>query len=125
MRDRDRPSYISAKLIALEPLPREGKEITRIQLVIADEFEDATVELVRTGLCRRVEKSATAVVLSRIRALLYAELLQCIDRCLDECSALVLLAHIDTIEQEGDGASSNTADGIAIYGLRTNRERIA
>ena len=44
----------------------------------------------------RVEKRATSVVLGRVRALLHAELLQRIDRCLDKRPTLMLFADMST-----------------------------
>src|SRR5665213_1047503 len=80
---------------------------------------------VAAGFSGRVEAWATAVPLRRVCVLLHAELLQSVDRCLHECSALVLLGYVDTIQQERHRKSVNAADGIAVYNLGTNCQRIA
>ena len=57
--------------------------------------------------------------------MLDAELLQGIDRGLDEGASLVLLADVDAIQKEGQCRASNSTNGITIYGLRSNRHRVS
>src|SRR5450631_35692 len=125
MGNRQWPANIPAKLVALQNRPRRRKVIARIEFVVADKLKDAAVKPVRARLGRCVEECSTAVVLGRVRTLLHAELLQGVDRSLNKCSTLVLLAHVHAIEQEGDRAAPDAADCVSIHDFGPNRQRIA
>ena len=100
MRNGKRSAERAAELVALEWLPLKGKEIAGIQLVIAQEFEQIAVELIAAGLGCGVEEASSAIEFSGVGILLDAELLQGIDRGLDEGASLVLLADVDTVQKE-------------------------
>src|SRR5271170_157524 len=82
------------------------------------------MKLVRSRLRRRIEEGSATVELRRIGALLYAELLQRVDRRLDKRSTLVLLTHVHTIQQKRGRASTNAADSVSIHYLRPDRQRV-
>ena len=101
------------------------KVVARIQFVVADKLKNSSVKSVRSRLRRCIEERSAAVVLRGVGALLHAELLQRIDRRLDKRSALVLLAHIHTIQQKRDRASANTADRVSIHDFGPDRQRVS
>src|SRR5262245_39881274 len=100
MGDGDRPSQISTKLIALQDRSCFGKVVGCVEFVVAEEFEDTTMQAIRAGLGGCVEKSSAAVVLGRVWTLLNAELLQRIDGSLNERPTLVLFAYVHAVEQK-------------------------
>src|ERR1700736_3119115 len=120
MRDGERATDVPSELVALQYCSRGREIVTRIQFIVANEFKNSTVVSVRARLRRCIEERPTAIELCRIRALLHAELLQCVDRSLDKRASLMLFANIDTVQQKRDRASSNTADSVSIHYFGTD-----
>ena len=125
MRDGERAAEVAAELVALEDLAGDGEVVASVQLIVADELEDAAVEAVGAALGGGVEEGSAAVELCGVGALLDGELLQGVDGGLDEGSALVLLADVHAIEQEGGGRAADAGDGVAVDDLRTDGEGVA
>src|ERR1017187_3145995 len=79
MRNSQRAAEVATELIALEDLARQGEEVSSIELVIADELEEASMKAVCSTLDRCIEESAAAIVFRRVRALLNRELSKSVD----------------------------------------------
>ena len=63
--------------------------------------------------------------LGRVGALLHLELLQRVDRGLNQRSALVVIGHVDAIEHEGRLAAAHAADGGAGDVVGANAQQVA
>src|SRR6266702_3561962 len=100
MRDRQRTADSPSELVALQNSARLREKVACVQFVVADEFEDPAMKSICARLGSRVEERAPAVELGRVRALLHAELLERVDGGLNKCTALVLLADVNAVQQE-------------------------
>src|SRR5580698_5981169 len=117
-----RSAQVSTELIPLQDLPCQCEIVSRIQLVVADEFEDATVVPVGTAFGGCIEERAPTVIFGGIRALLDRKFLQRVNGGLNECATLMLFRYVDTIKQEGGSRTADTADDVAVHNLRSNGE---
>lgn len=125
VRDGERVTEVCAELVALEDLTGGGEVVAGVELIVANELEDAAMKAVGAAFDGGVEKGAAAVLLGRIGALLDRELLEGVDRGLDERAALVLLADVDAVEKKADRGPADAGDDIAVDDLGTHGERVA
>src|SRR6185436_12931709 len=107
----------AAKLVALELLLVDRKEVLRVELVIAREFEHRSVKRVAARLGRDVERRAGTMELGGVGVLLDAEFLQRIDGRLNPGAALVFFCDVHAVEEEARLRPGDAADDVAVDDL--------
>ena len=81
---QDRAAECPAELLPLQLLGLGREEVPRIEDVVSHEVEERHVQLIRPRLRGRVQSAARLAELRGVRALLHLELLQRVDRRLNE-----------------------------------------
>src|SRR6185503_17274433 len=106
----DGPTQRASELVPVELLLRLHEEVAGVEGVVAQELEQAAVELAAAGLGGRVEHAARLAELGGVGALLDLELLQGVDRGLDVRPALMVVGHVHAVDLEGELAAPHAAD---------------
>ena len=121
----DRAAQRRAELLALQLLGLAREEVARIEGVVAHEVEEGAVELVGAGLGGGVERAARLAELGGVGALLHLELLERVDRRLDQRAALVMVGDVGAIEHERGLAAADAADRGARDVVGADAEQVA
>src|SRR5262249_56974724 len=112
-RQQDRTPKRAAELIAFEDFALAGEEVARVEFVVAQEFKQSAVKVVRAGLRRAVQQPARMAEFSGVGALLHFEFLQGVYRGLNKRAALMMISHVHAVHQEGGLTATHAADGRA------------
>ena len=106
----DRPAERASELVEAELWNSPGKEVSRIERIVAQEVPDAAMEFVRPGTRDRADHAEAASMLGRNPGRRDAEFLNGVRRWQDQTLSTVEIAHRAAIEQVIDREVPPTVD---------------
>ena len=109
------------ELVPVELLLLPHEEVRGVEPVVAQELEEATVELAAAGLGGDVQHASRLAELGGVGALLDLELLEGVDGGLDVGAALMVVGDVHPVDLERELAAPHAADGGAVDEVRADR----